>query len=137
MSLKSSANISTSEALLQTSLLPCGCASFRCPPPQRRALRRQGAPFSPKCDRGIGKILATRRRCAFPLGACCARLVDFQLNLNPTVFPSPLLLARARSLSLSLPPYRDIHGSAAARSSFRAIAPAHDVRRGGGGGDLA
>lgn len=34
------------------SLLPCGCASFRCPPPQRHALQRQGAPFSLESDHG-------------------------------------------------------------------------------------
>lgn len=95
-------------------LLPCGCASFRCPQPQRRALRRRGAPFSAESDcrggggRGTGRgtrvngrMLATRRRCVFPIGACCARLVVFQLYPNPSVFP---LALRSPSLSLSLLP---------------------------------
>lgn len=55
--LNSSANIATSGALFvlasmqNITRIPCGCASFRCPPPQRRALRRRGDPFSPESDR--------------------------------------------------------------------------------------
>lgn len=46
-----------------------------------------------------GRTLATRRRCVFPLGACCARLVVFQLYPNPSVFPPPPSLSPSRSLS--------------------------------------
>lgn len=81
-----------------------------------------------------------------PLGACCARLVVFQLCPNPTVFLPPPLSPRSLARSPSLRTLHgagyertDIHSGAAASSSPRAIAPAPCMTSGGegGGGDLA
>lgn len=151
--LESSANIPTAAALSANALpalLPCGCASFRCPPPQRRALRRQGAPFSPGSGSqwrrragwrggGIGETLGfARRRCAFRSVRACARLVVFQLYPKSKLYSLHRSLARSPPLSLPLPPSTDIHSSATARSSFRAIASARCMTSGGegrGGGE--
>lgn len=81
--------------------LPFVCASFRSPPPQRRALQRQGAPFSAQSDRkrtGSRCTAGYAQSMCRPLGACCARLVVFQLYPNSTVSPPP---HRSPSLSFA------------------------------------
>lgn len=81
--------------------LPFVCASFRSPPPQRRALQRQGAPFSAQSDRkrtGSRSTAGYAQSMCRPLGACCARLVVFQLYPNSTVSPPP---HRSPSLSFA------------------------------------
>lgn len=135
------------------SLLPCGCASFRCPPPQRRALRRRGAPFSPGSDRkgdddgggGVGKMLVTA-----PVDVPSVRCVLCALGSFPVVSKSNCIPSTSSLSSLARSPSlrtlhgagyerTDIHSGAAASSSTRAIAPAPCMTSGGegGGGDLA
>lgn len=96
---------------------------------------------------GIGETLGfARRRCAFRSVRACARLVVFQLYPKSKLYSLHRSLARSLaprspslSLSLPLPPSTDTHSSAAARSSFRAIASARCMTSGGEGmgGDLA
>lgn len=103
--------------------------------------------------------MAAHRRCAVGSVRCCARLVVFQLFPNSTVFPPPLLLSLAPALSLSLspsrspPPSRSLsfaHSTVTGYErtkysqcgceqlfSCNSLSPMHDVRRGGGGRDLA
>lgn len=76
---------------------------------------------------GEGETLAPHGRCAFPLGAFCARLVVFQLYPNPSVFfPPPPSPSPSRSFTLLA--FAHTHSSVLATTSSSSSSRIHTYR---------